>query len=746
MEKILKLLGAYGCRLQFHVNHYDHAFYNQRSGQVAIPFESKQPLRFTSKTAEWEVKAMFNSLAAGDGKGLQIKTVFKLASGNARGVNLGIDFMFDHWARCNYVLLPGAAYNGNRFESRRIFYSPKLLDPRDIGPEKPMIISDVPRLNIHDGPSRIQERSGSMSMPAAGFYSPGQQYTCWILGQQEEGHGDLGFSVEENRARDQAIFSIENPVVRERTKYHITDNQYPSDDQGLNLEAGDEVHLTCRLYFFPSTRLQELFSRRLATRIKMENDTSSPASLPFSATFPVQEQKFNKQNWVPEQGYYAVGMRENFLQDWQIGWTGGMISTYPLLAQGQEETRERVKKNFDWLFPAGIAPSGFFYDAATSDDKQTCWYGGDIRKPHAKNWHLTRKSGDALFYIIKQFRVMEAMGGTPKEAWTEGIQQVANAFVQVWGKWGQFGQFIDSHSGDVVVGGSTSGAIVPAALVEAAKYFENEKYGKVAIASGQSYYDQYISAGITCGGVGDALQNPDSESAYAMLQSFISLHGYTGHKQWLVYAEEMAEQFSTWVMAYNYKFPPESLLGKLGVKTTGAVIANTQNKHGSPGICTHSGLALLQLFRLTGKSFYLGLLKNIARHIPQLLSHPDRPIEGLQEGWISERVSTTDWFEGIGEIMYGSTWSETSLMLTYTEIPGIYINPTKKITECIDIFVIKRKEINGQHGWVEIENPTGHECQVKILVDHPGKKMDEILLFNAPVVEIAPRSQLVFSF
>jgi hypothetical protein len=585
-----------------------------------------------------------------------------------------------------------------------------------------------------------------MSVPTAGFFSPGQETTCWILGHQEEGHGDIGFTVEENRARDRAIFSIDNPVVRERTRYHITDNQYPSDDKGLNLEKGDKVHLSCQLYFFRARHLQELFSRHVPLRNNMETDHSSPASLPFSACFPVQEKKFNQQNWVPGHGYYAVGMRENFLQDWQIGWTGGMISTYPLLALGQEKTRERVMKNFDWLFPAGIAPSGFFYDAAESDARQTRWYGGDIRKPHAKKWHLIRKSGDALFYIIKQFRIMESKEISPKKTWTEGTRRVADAFVKCWEEWGQFGQFVDSCSGEVIVGGSTSGAIVPAALVEAARYFEDEKYGKVAKASGQYYHDQYILAGITCGGVGDALQNPDSESSYAMLQSFISLHGYTGDKKWLVYAEKMAEQFASWVMAYNYKFPKDSLLGKIGVKTTGAVIANTQNKHGSPGICTHSGLALLQLFRHTGKPFYLDLLKNIARHIPQLLSHPDRPIEGMQEGWISERVSTTDWFEGIGEIMYGSTWSETSLMLTYMEIPGVYINPEENITACIDIFTITRKEIKGQHGWVEIENPSRHVCQVKILVDHPGKDLNELILLNAPFVELAPRSRLVFNF
>ena len=111
-------------------------------------------------------------------------------------------------------------------------------------------------------------------------------------------------------------------------------------------------------------------------------------------------------------------------------------------------------------------------------------------------------------------------------------------------------------------------------------------------------YVDYVSKGITCGGPGDAMQNPDSESAYAMLESFAMLYEKTGDKKWLQYAREMAAQFSTWVMSYDYAYSDNCLFGMLTMKTTGAVFANTQNKHGSPGICTHSGLALLRFHRI----------------------------------------------------------------------------------------------------------------------------------------------------
>jgi hypothetical protein len=66
---------------------------------------------------------------------------------------------------------PVAADPGNRFVSRRIPYSPELCFVDDIGPHKPIILTDIPKLNGRDGPSRIRERSGSTAAPCAGFRS-----------------------------------------------------------------------------------------------------------------------------------------------------------------------------------------------------------------------------------------------------------------------------------------------------------------------------------------------------------------------------------------------------------------------------------------------------------------------------------------------------------------------------------------------------------------------------------------------
>lgn len=724
-------------QLKYSVHQYDYSQYNKLVGQKSVPSNGLTTLIETNN-AVWEVTTIQKPNAS-DLTAKDFTVRFKLLKGTEKSSAVSVDFEFGQWSKENYVLLPAAAYNGNRYDSRKIAYSPKLNDIRDIGKDKPMIISDVPRLNIADGPSRIQERSGSMTVPSIGFHDPKAASGFFILTQQANQYGDYGMNVEESRNRKNAVISLCSPLVRELYKYTIADNQAPSTDQAHDFKEGDEVTFSFRTYAFEAPKLQSIFDKYLSIRHDLCPQSEFIPQQPFSACYDIIESKYNRQNFVPEWGYYSIGMREMFLQDWQIGWTGGMITTYPLLFSANKKTVDNVIANFNWLFPNGISPSGFFWDSGEKGNK---WYGGDIRKPQAKNWHLIRKSSDALYYIIKQFELMKLQGIAPKAAWEEGTKGVAEAFVKVWNKNHQFGQFVDSQTGDIAIGGSTGAGLAPAALALSAKYFHNDVYMNIARESAQQMFDNYLAKGISCGGPGDALQNPDSESLYGLLESFAVLYELTGEKKWLSYGCDAAAQFSTWVMSYDYVFPATTLYGKMNMKTTGTVFANTQNKHASPGICTHSGLALLRLYRATGNILYLNLLKEITQAIPQFLSTAQRPIKGLEEGWINERISTTDWQE-IGENFPGSTWAETDLLLTITELPGIYVDlETKKVTT-LDQLQTELISCNNRTAKLKITNPTKVVAQTNILVENKQQKMlpwKEIRFYNKSKQILQPNS------
>jgi hypothetical protein len=221
------------------------------------------------------------------------------------------------------------------------------------------------------------------------------------------------------------------------------------------------------------------------------------------------------------------------------------------------------------------------------------------------------------------------------------------------------------------------------------------------------------------------MQNPDSESSYALIESYMYLFEATKDRKWLAYANDAAKQFSTWVSSYNYEFPANSLFGKLNIKSTGAVWANTQNKHGAPAICTHSGLGLLKLYLETHDTLILSLIQDIAHNLPQYMGTKERPIPGVKNGWVCERVSTTDWLEGIGEITYQSTWAETGLMLTNLEIPGLLIEPeTGKIT-CFDQVEATSINSKGKIQKLKIRNPTSVSTKVRYWISEKNVPIEE---------------------
>lgn len=745
-HKVFDWLAKQNCSVTTSIQQYDHSQYNLLTNRKTIALNGDTS-EITFLDSRWKPK-IEAAFLKGQPDAIDFTVNFTCVSGYLKQGSLSVTLNISKWHEQNYVLFPAAAYNGNRYPWRRLRYSPKLYEVQDIGPDKPIILTDVPKLSESGGVSRIQERAGSLSSPCVGFQSSTDSSGVLIRFQQGNQLGDYGVGIAESRDRSGASISLTSPIVRELFMYRSNDAHAPSMDIPGDFKAGDEVTFAFRIYGFKAPDVPSLFEKFAAVRKDFPVKDTLKNTLPFSACFQLLEEKFNAKNFVQQYGYYSVGLRENFLQDWQIGWTGGMISTYPLLVSGNPQTIVNVRRNFDWLFPNGISPSGFYWDAGKDG---TIWYGGDIRKPHTGNWHLIRKSGDAVFYILKQFMLMKNSGQIVKPSWEEGNQKVCDALSALWLKNHQLGQFVNSQTGAIEVGGSSSGAIVPAALVLAAKYYKNKKYFEVAQEIGLHYYENFTLKGITCGGPGDALQNFDSESAYALVESFTSLYEATQDKKWLIAAEQAAKQFASWVVSYNFKFPKESLFNKIGIQSTGAVYANTQNKHASPGICTYSGIALLNLYRYTGNTMYVDLLYDIAHQMPQYLPHPAKPVGDAKFGYVSERVNLTDWEgkENIGSLFALSTWAETSLMLTATEIPGIYVQPEKNYFVGFDNVEVKKIEESKSKLVLKVTNTTPVKAIVSVFEDHEVAAATPVNTINRTTItklEIEPLQFKILSF
>ena len=559
----------------------------------------------------------------------------------------------------NYVFIPACCYAGNQFQVLKYSYPP-LFKPENARINMPITISDVPRLEP-DGSGKIEVTTGDAATPCVGVFSPSEKRGILVFTVQQIQGENVGLAYEEGEIR------LTWPAKREKV-YRMCcmqDNEEKWVDK--------PVEIPHKVLEFPCENLAEFYRVYFENRKLMGLDDQRPKMIPYKKQFEIQRDKFNAMNWNDNLGMYQVGTTDHRFQVWQPGWVGGAMSGYPLMKLGGELEFERQIKTLSFLFSTQCE-SGFFYSVVDKDGNP---YGDGLDMKGAENWHLIRKSADAFYFLFKHFKWMQEKNIEIPKAFTEGARLAADGFVHLFQRYGQFGQIVDVHTGEICVGDSTCGAIIPAGLSEAYRFFGESEYLRVAKESAELYYQESLSKGYTTGGPGDMLQCVDSESAFGLLESFVVLYDITREEKWLKYAKENAHYCSSWVVSYNYLFPESSEFGKLGMKTVGSVFANLQNKHSAPGICTLSGDSLYKLWQWTGDALYLELVKDITLTIGQYLSTEERPIydwemepQPMPQGFMNERVNMSDWegVDKVGGVFNGSCWSETSNLLALAEV------------------------------------------------------------------------------
>ncbi len=644
-------------------------------------------------------------------------------NGEAPAGSVAVRIDFSAWSPEEYLLIPGAAYDGNRFRALRKRYPP-FFDKSEYDAHAPATITDVPRLNVSEGLSRMELGVGDMTTPGAGIYFPATGQGLWILTEQQSQQGNVSLTFEENGDRTEAFLLVSAACLRDSAYRHM--RLIGSPDTLPAWRPGEKV--TLRLQFHLSRCDSPIaLSRALLPIRKNFGSRERVEQLPFSAAFDLVEHNYNTVSWDPARRYYALGDRKMWCSDWQLGWVGGGMVTLPLSLCGQPLSVERSQINYDRIITESQAPSGFFYTCGNGRS----WCSDCFGEPLPDELMLVRKNADFLYFIYKYAlaKRLENPAWQMPIPWQQPLERFCNAFVSLWDNEGQFGQLVDIRSGAVVVGETSSAVMAIGGLALAGAYKQDPDYLRVAREAAKFYYENYLREGLSNGGPGEILQNPDAESTFAFLESYMALYDVTGEKQWLRYAEDAAALAATWMVSYDYRFPERSTFGKLGMKTTGAVWASTQNKHAAPGICTLSGDALLKLYRATGNPLYLDMLEDVAHNLMQYISRKDRPVMvnwdasqpsvALPLGWVNERVNMSDWegAEHVGEVFYGTTWADVSVMLTTTEVPGVYVDLKKGLVTAFDHV---KASLEGET--LTLENPTRFDARVRVFVESDPAK------------------------
>ncbi len=554
------------------------------------------------------------------------------------------------WEDDAYIFLPACVYNGNKFKKSLCSYPP-MYSEAELGIKPEPIISDIPALSA-DGEGKIQVTSGDLPLPCIGIFYRQKKQALFVFCEQECKGKNIGFCV------SNGIIEIQFPAVRAQC-YRMCRTNEPSSDCGFASEANEIISSRVTVKELECDSVPAFFE--LFFNHRKDLLSNKPAENMYTEKlWSIMENHMNDDNFSGE--YYAEMSKK-----WQCGWVGGGISSLPLLKYGNELSRERAIQTIDFM-TSHISRAGFFYTMIENGIIKDDGFGHS----HMKNAMLTRKCGDGLYFLFKHFDIIE-----PKKQWTDVARGCSDAFVKLFERYNDFGQFVNAETGEMMFGGTTSGACVISALVRAYRFFNDEKYIDIATCAGEKYYKDFILQGITYGGPGEALCAPDSESCYAMLEAMILLYEDLKEERWLDYAKDCLYLLSSWVMPYSYRFPADSEFSRLNINTVGSVFANAQNKHSAPGLCTASGDAIYKLYKYTKNEKVLELLRDIVLFIPQCVSTEERPIfswdkspKKLQSGWICERVNTSDW-EGeacVGGVFSFSCWCETALLLTFSEL------------------------------------------------------------------------------
>jgi hypothetical protein len=575
------------------------------------------------------------------GSNMESYTVkFRLVSGEIKSAGVAVAVDFSQWTIDNYVFAPGVLYGGNRFRILPIQYPPYIHNKEDKPLDMPITTTNILHLNQDGSHAKVEMNTGNIATPMMGFFSPQKHRGFLLLTEQNTRFGNNGMIIEEdapaNTSNKKISFVISAPGVR-KEKY-VMCGRAASGDNPADWKAGDEITLRFNVYNFEANDIPEFYQKVFEERKELSGENKFSNITPYSEAARLIVEMHNKNKWFENDStaYYCNRPGAGSPYAYQIGWSGPPIFSFPQLIAATPQRLDRVVKSFDNMLFKSQAPTGLFY-AANHNGKI---YGD----PHGQMDKLTniamiRRSMEVLYFGIKSLDLLkkEQHPDLIKPQWESGLKRCADALVNVWTKYGQFGQFINVDNLEMDINGSSAGCYAGAGLALASVYFNDKKYLEVAEASTRYYYTNHCLKGFAGGGAAEVLQSPDSETLHDMLETCMVLFDVTQNDEWVAKATFIAHYLSSFMVSYDYQFPVGSAMQKAGTHAAGSIMASSQNNHSAPGYYILPGDMLLKLYRATGDKKIAAMYKDQTHNVIQYVGAPYNPLR-TQSGFVTERA------------------------------------------------------------------------------------------------------------
>ena len=105
---------------------YDTEHFNQVLHHKTVEADFNETVSF--ENSEWKVLVETQTVSnQPDAQDLTVR--FTCTKGSLNDASVAVDLNFNNWSTDNYVLVPGALYNGNRYPWRRIPLFAKVARP-----------------------------------------------------------------------------------------------------------------------------------------------------------------------------------------------------------------------------------------------------------------------------------------------------------------------------------------------------------------------------------------------------------------------------------------------------------------------------------------------------------------------------------------------------------------------------------------------------------------------------------------
>jgi hypothetical protein len=604
-----------------------------------VEYENK--IELTGSSAHFEVKTVVNP-QKDSCEYVDVKMEIKY-SGDA-SLDAGVQVRFDLIGSGRPTwMIPGAFYKENRFAHNARTY---------------------PRYDYNGGDQKKLEsdfwafRSDRAALPAVFAWN---DHFCGALFTEEMselGLSGLGFVGNE----DGTAIWLNYPYREEPITFHSPVDPHPADCQTYHWTPDETVTLQYKIYVGDSDlHAYDPFVRELYRQHQEMYPLNPWMDLEKAAELTAHGLHY----WHYDPRYHILNETAAFDREFNgnvggkgdrphmhVGWVSGAQYAYALLTYGR---RKQVDEYTDAAtqvmnkIASGLSPIGIFW-AEWKVDKG--W--GTGWNPNNK-WLQARTISEATLFMIRALQ-FEKQYGTSHSDWERAVRSNLDFALGCQREDGNFGSYYHCETGTVEEWDGSGGILWIAALLEGAKYFNDEKYQEAAVLAGE-YYQRFILDEFIYGAPEDVHLTPTSEDAYNAVVSYVLLYE-DDHKneKWLQLSQHAADWMMTFRWTYNLEFPEFTMLKQLDFRSRGSDQASPSNQH-----LHNYGLfcvpEMLRLWRYTKDDYYLDRTRDNLACFMQCIARADGDFNAYK-GMVTERYYNTNCFQPKGMLLTLShAWS-----------------------------------------------------------------------------------------